>query len=135
MKSLFGVSSVYALVIAGVICAPSLFGWPFWKFPAILLGLLAMLIVILAIRGKIRFHRQGYRVSATSYPAVFEYRERHEGKTRFFKLPGELFENGHPVYHRLAEQEWEASVPDWAKDRQLEVEAKILENPFYRPVS
>lgn len=133
MKYVFRVFGVWFLIIGGVFWAPDLFGWPFWKFPAILLGLLATRIAIFVIRAEIRFRRQGYRVWATSYPAEFVYRERHEGKTRFFKLPGDLIENGHPVCSRLPQERWETLVPAWAKDRRLEIEEKILGNPFYRP--
>ena len=126
--------SIWVLIVAGVVWSPELFGWPFWKFPALLAGTLLVVIATLFIRGVIRFRRQGWGVWATSYPAEFQFAERHEGKTRSFRLPGDLIENGHPVYTRLPEEQWRALAPEWAKDRRLEIEEKILRNPFYRPI-
>lgn len=125
---------IWVLIVAGVMWSPELFGWPFWMFPTLVVGVLLLGLAFLFIQGAVRFRRQGWGVWATSYPAEFQYRERHEGRTRSFKLPGDLIENGHPVYSRLPQERWETFAPEWARDRRLEIEGKILENPFYRPI-
>jgi hypothetical protein len=131
MKSAFG---VWVLVVVGVVWSPDLFGWPFWRFPAILLGLLAILIIIAVIRRRIVFRRKGYEVFSNTPRHEFEYREKHGGSTRTLKLPGELVEYGHLVYYRLTQEAWQEKVPEWAAARRLEIEEKMLENPFHRPI-
>src|SRR5688572_7891781 len=122
MKGTFVFYGLVSLTVVGFVWAPDLLHWPLWKFPAVVLGILLAGFAFLAIRSKIRFHRKGYEIRASCDPAEFEYRERHDGKTRSLKLPGDLIENGHPVYTRLTEEEWRATAPEWGKSRRLEIE-------------
>ena len=101
-----------------------------WLLLAASLALVVLLITT-AIKRRRQFRTKGYEVLVTG-EHDFVYKEQHEGGIRELQLPGDLIEVGHPVYTRLPWKDWEATVPDWARNRQLEIEARIHENPFYR---
>lgn len=118
----------FCLLIAGLW---ELFGnVVLWLLLAASLALVILLIVT-AIEQRRRFRTKGYEVLVTG-EHDFVYKERYEGGVRELRLPGDLIEVGHPVYTRLPWKDWDTIVPDWARDRQLEIEARIHENPFYR---
>jgi hypothetical protein len=125
---------LWALVVAGTMWSPDLFGWPFWLFPAMLVGLIALSAAFLVTRREIRFRRKGYEILVYISQSEFEYRERHEGRARTLKLRGDLIENGHLAYTRFPEELWKEKVPEWAKGRRLEIEERILEDPSHRPL-
>ncbi|RYD54152.1 MAG: hypothetical protein EOP83_22440 [Verrucomicrobiaceae bacterium] len=101
-----------------------------WLLLAGLLSIVALLIIT-PIKRRRLFRRKGYEVLVTG-EHEFLYREQDEGGIRELPLPGDLIEVGHPVYSRLSWKDWETMAPDWARNRQLEIEARIHENPFYR---
>ena len=133
----------FAAVMAALVCIGlwiallrDLFGNViFWLMLA---GVLALLVVIVVSQAKRRraFRQKGYEVV---YEIIsddvrrFVYREQFDGGVRVVRLRAELIEVGHPVYRRLSSEDWAEVVPEWARDRQLQIEARILENPFYRP--
>lgn len=92
---------------------------------------LVVLLIVTAIQRCRQFRTKGYEVLVTG-EHDFVYKEQHEGGVRELQLPGDLIEVGHPVYTRLSWENWAMIVPDWARTRQLEIEARIHENPFYR---
>jgi len=119
----------FGLLIAGL-C--ELFGNPvLYLLLAGVLGLVVMAIVARIKRRRL-FRRKGYEV-VVGNDHRFIYREQFQSGIRELRLPGELIEVGHPAYTRLSRKDWETIAPDWARDRQLEIEARIHENPFYRP--
>ena len=100
----------------------------------VLAGLLWLAATLLAeqVRRRRIFRKQGYLVTEDSQ-RHFVYRERLNGGIRELRLPSEWIENGHPVYYRMAQEIWAETVPEWARERRLEIEGRILENRFYRP--
>jgi hypothetical protein len=97
---------------------------------------LAVLFVVNQLKRRRALLAKGYEVNCEINPGGvyrFVYRERSEGVIRELRVPGELIEYGHPVYYRLSGAHWAEIVPEWALHRQLQVEARILENHFYRP--
>lgn len=120
-------------LLVAVIVVPHALGWPFYRLPGILLGLLALLLVANFLRTRVRFQERGYEVLASNERSEFEYREKAGGGMLSLSLPGHLIEYGHLVYHRLPADAWRTRVPDWAAERQLEIEGRILEDPFHNP--
>jgi hypothetical protein len=106
-----------------------------WLLAAGLLWLVGM-IISGQIKRRRLFRNKGYEVN---YEIVgndarrFVYRERFDGGVRELRLPAELIENGHPVYYQVSQEIWARTVPEWARERRLEIEGRILEDPFYRP--
>ena len=96
----------------------------------------AALFVFNQVKRRRTFLQKGYEVDCEVISKGvyrFVYRERFDGGVRELRVPGELIEYGHPVYYRLSGANWAEIVPEWALHRQLQVEARILENHFYRP--
>ncbi|MCW1884112.1 hypothetical protein OKA04_05180 [Luteolibacter flavescens] len=132
MKAIAGLAlamACFILAIAG-----------FWDLAGVKL-IWAAFAVALVVSGSITiewahrrraFRKAGYEVICEA-DRGFLYREICNGSVRELRLPGDLIEVGHEVYTRLSRQEWEQRVPDWARHRQLEIEARILENPDFRP--
>lgn len=119
----------FCLLIAGLW---ELFGNGFlWL---LLAGVLALVVMGITAGFKRRraFRMKGYEIFVEG-DHRFIYRERTEDGIRELSLPGDLMEMGHPIYYRLSGKDWDTLAPDWARDRQLEIEARIHENPFYRP--
>lgn len=100
----------------------------------LLAGVLVLVVmgITAGIKRRRSFREKGYEVMVGTDHG-FIYRERYEGGVRELRLPGGLIEVGHPVYSRLSWETWEKITPDWARRRQLEIEARIHENAFYRP--
>ncbi|HEY1122567.1 MAG TPA: hypothetical protein VGE67_13235, partial [Haloferula sp.] len=92
-----------------------------WFLLAAFLAFVVLLITT-AIKRRRQFRTKGYEVVVTG-DHDFVYKEQYEGGIRKLQLPGDLIEVGHPVYTRLSWKDWEAIAPDWARSRQLEIEA------------
>lgn len=102
-----------------------------WIFPAAI-GVFILWGICEIWKSKRAFRRNGYGVYGTTNDG-FRYREMHEGGIRELTLPGVVVEPGHVVYYRLSAEEWACAVPEWARDRRLEIESRILADPFHRP--
>lgn len=103
-----------------------------WILPlSLCVGLVALLSVEV-VKSTLQFRKRGFQVRGGPDHG-FVFREKTPEGIREFNLPGELIEVGHSVYDRMSAEEWAIRVPDWAKERRLEIESKILEEPFHRP--
>ena len=97
---------------------------------------LAVLVIVNQVKRRRTLLAKGYEVDCETIAKSvyrFVYREQFDGHIRELRVPAELIEYGHPVYYRLSGVDWAEIAPEWALHRQLQIEARILENHFYRP--